>query len=40
MFGPDAVSSLTINEFKQMVDGVRFIENCLNNPVDKNDLRL
>ncbi len=38
MFGPDAVSSLTINEFKQMVDGVRFIENCLKNPVDKNDL--
>lgn len=37
MFGPDAKSSLTIAEFKQLSEGVRKIERALNNPVDKND---
>ncbi|HEY1047218.1 MAG TPA: N-acetylneuraminate synthase family protein [Bacteroidia bacterium] len=37
MFGPDAKSSLTISEFKQLADGVRKIERALKNPVDKND---
>ncbi|MCC6818884.1 MAG: N-acetylneuraminate synthase family protein [Bacteroidia bacterium] len=36
MFGPDASSSLTINDFKQLVDGVRKIEIALNSPVEKN----
>ncbi len=37
MFGPDSKSSLTIQEIKQLVEGVRFIETSLNNKVDKND---
>jgi N,N'-diacetyllegionaminate synthase len=36
MFGPDAKSSLTIEEFKLLGSGVRKIEKALNNPVDKN----
>jgi len=36
MFGPDVSSSLTTNELKQLVDGVRYIEKILNNPVDKD----
>lgn len=38
MFGPDSLSSLEINEVKQLVSGVRFIETALHNPVDKGDL--
>jgi N-acetylneuraminate synthase len=37
MFGPDSKSSLTINEVKELVDGVRFIESSLNNVINKND---
>lgn len=37
MFGPDATSSLTIDETKEMVEGVRFIETALNHPIDKSD---
>lgn len=37
MFGPDATSSLTIDETKQMVEGIRFIETALNHPIDKSD---
>lgn len=36
MFGPDAKSSLTINEFRTLVEGVRKIAKSLQNPVDKN----
>jgi N-acetylneuraminate synthase len=36
MFGPDAVASLTFAELKQMVDGIRFTERMLSNPVDKD----
>jgi N-acetylneuraminate synthase len=36
MFGPDASSSLTVNMFAQMVEGVRFIDRSLNSPVDKD----
>lgn len=36
-FGPDATSSLTITELKQMVDGVRFFEKVFANPVNKYD---
>ena len=36
MFGPDATSSLTVDEFAELVRGVRFIERALINPVDKN----
>lgn len=37
MFGPDASSSLTIDEVKHLVDGVRAVETMLANPIDKTD---
>ena len=37
MFGPDSQSSLTINEIKQLVEGVRFIEKSVANKIDKAD---
>ena len=36
MFGPDASSSLSIDEIKTLAEGVRFLETALGNPVDKN----
>ncbi|MEO1516130.1 MAG: N-acetylneuraminate synthase family protein [Bacteroidota bacterium] len=39
MFGPDASSSLTIDEIHQLVQSVRFLERSLASPIDKNDLR-
>lgn len=38
MFGPDVVASLTTQELRQMVDGVRCIETMLANPVDKDSM--
>jgi len=38
MFGPDSTSSLNIDEVKELVEGVRAIEDSLNNKIDKNDL--
>ncbi len=35
-FGPDVPASLTTAEFKQLVDGVRFIEQALGSQVDKD----
>ena len=35
MFGPDVPASITIAELKQLVEGVRFIEKMMDNPVDK-----
>lgn len=37
MFGPDAASSLTIDEVKQLVDSVRAVETMLANPINKTD---
>ena len=37
MFGPDSQSSLTIDEIRQLVEGVRFLEKAIRNPVDKNE---
>ncbi|MEN0048860.1 MAG: N-acetylneuraminate synthase family protein [Bacteroidota bacterium] len=37
MFGPDASSSLTIDEIKELTEGVRFIEKMLAHPIDKSD---
>jgi N-acetylneuraminate synthase len=34
-FGPDVSSSVTTSELKQLVEGVRFIEQALTHPVDK-----
>ena len=38
IFGPDSLSSLTIDNLKQLVDGVRFLETSLNNPINKADV--
>lgn len=37
MFGPDSKSSLTIEEIKELVKGVRFIEKSLEKPINKSD---
>ena len=37
-FGPDVSSSLTVEELKQMVEGVRFVEKMSQNPVDKDSM--
>lgn len=39
-FGPDVMSSLTIEELKGLVDGIRFIEKGLKNPVCKEESAL
>jgi N,N'-diacetyllegionaminate synthase len=36
MFGPDVSVSLTPAELKQLVEGVRFLETVMTNPVDKD----
>jgi N,N'-diacetyllegionaminate synthase len=36
-FGPDTLSSLTIEELQQLVDGIKFIEKGLASPVNKNE---
>jgi N,N'-diacetyllegionaminate synthase len=36
MFGPDVPSSITSAELRQLVDGVRFIETMMANPIDKD----
>ncbi len=38
LFGPDTSSSLTIDEVHSMVKSIRFVEEALNHPIDKNDL--
>jgi N-acetylneuraminate synthase len=38
MFGPDVKASVTTAEFKQLVDGIRFMEQMRANPVDKDRL--
>ncbi len=38
MFGPDAASSLTIDEVKELVTAVRFLEKALQHPIDKTDI--
>ena len=36
MFGPDVAASITTDELKSLVEGVRYIETILANPVDKS----
>jgi N-acetylneuraminate synthase len=38
MFGPDVPASITTNELRQLVDGIRFIEEMKANPLDKDVL--
>jgi N-acetylneuraminate synthase len=36
MFGPDVPASVTMEELRQLVDGIRFVEKMRANPVDKD----
>ena len=36
MFGPDVSASVTTAELRQLTDGVRFIEQMMASPVDKD----
>jgi N,N'-diacetyllegionaminate synthase len=36
MFGPDVASSITTQDLRQLVEGIRFIEKARANPVDKD----
>ena len=36
MFGPDVIASVTTQELRQLVDGIRFIERMHANPLDKD----
>lgn len=36
MFGPDSKASLTLGEFKFLVESARFVEKMVNHPVDKS----
>ena len=38
MFGPDVPASITTDELRLLVDGIRFIETAMANPVDKDGL--
>lgn len=40
MFGPDVPASITMEELALLVEGVRFIETMLANPVDKDTIAL
>lgn len=35
-FGPDTSSSINIEQLSELVTGIRFVEKCLQNPIDKN----
>jgi N-acetylneuraminate synthase len=36
MFGPDVPASVTVEELRQLVDGIRFVERMRAHPVDKD----
>lgn len=38
MFGPDVPASVTTNELRQLVEGIRFIERMMAAPVNKDDV--
>ena len=40
MFGPDVPASVTMEELRQLVDGIRFVERMRANPVDKDAIAL
>jgi N-acetylneuraminate synthase len=37
-FGPDVIASVTLEEMKQLVDGVRFTERMIQNPIVKDEM--
>ena len=38
MFGPDVPASVTMEELRQLVDGIRFVERMRAHPVDKDNM--
>jgi N-acetylneuraminate synthase len=38
MFGPDVPASVTTDELRQLVQGVRFVETMMSQPVDKDEM--
>jgi N-acetylneuraminate synthase len=38
MFGPDVPVSVTTSELRQLLQGIRFIERMMSNPVDKDEM--
>ena len=38
-FGPDNSSSIEINKIQELIEGIRNIKSCINNPIDKNNLK-
>jgi N,N'-diacetyllegionaminate synthase len=38
MFGPDVPTSITTGELRQLVEGIRFIEKMMSNPVNKEEM--
>lgn len=38
MFGPDVPASVTFEDLRRLIEGVRFIEKMRSNPVDKNSM--
>jgi len=40
MFGPDSIASLDIGSIKQLVDGLKFLEIAVSNPVTKDSAKL
>ena len=38
MFGPDVVASITTNELKQLIEGMRFIEKMYQSPISKDKI--
>lgn len=38
MFGPDVPASVTVDELETLVEGIRFIERAIANPVDKSEM--
>ena len=40
MFGPDISSSITTKELSNLVEGIRYTEKIINNPIDKDDMAI
>ena len=40
MFGPDISSSITTKELATLIEGIRYTEKAINNPIDKNEMAI
>ena len=38
-FGPDNSSSIEINKVQKLIEGIKDIKDCINNPIDKNNFK-